>query len=76
MKPLANLGSRFTGEPKEKRDQLKNPLWIEDKAIRKGKVEYLSPNEVQFWQDLLAKYLFPIDEDKAEKVSTEGSTTE
>ncbi|KAF0297190.1 Chitin synthase chs-2 [Amphibalanus amphitrite] len=59
--------SETSGEPKEKRDQLKNPLWIEDKALRKGKVEFLSPNEVQFWHDLLAKYLFPIDEDKAEK---------
>ena len=59
-----------TGEPKEKRDHLKNPLWIEDKALRKGKVDFLPANEVQFWNDLLAKYLFPIDEDKAEKVST------
>ncbi|XP_037075045.1 chitin synthase chs-2-like isoform X2 [Pollicipes pollicipes] len=59
--------SETSGEPKEKRDQLKNPLWIEDKALRKGKVEYLQPNEVQFWHDLLEKYLFPIDEDKAEK---------
>ena len=55
-------------EPKERRDQLKNPLWIEDKALRKGKVEYLPPNEIQFWKDLIGQYLWPLDEDKEEKV--------
>ena len=55
-------------EPRERRDQLKNPLWIEDKALRKGKVEYLPPNEIQFWKDLIGQYLWPLDEDKEEKV--------
>lgn len=59
--------SETSGEPKEKRDHLKNPLWIEDKNLRKGKVEYLQTNEVQFWADLISKYLAPLDEDKAEK---------
>ncbi|XP_037071620.1 chitin synthase chs-2-like [Pollicipes pollicipes] len=56
-----------TSEPREKRDQLKNPLWIEDKALRKGKVEYLPPNEIQFWQDLISQYLWPLDENQEEK---------
>lgn len=29
---------------------------------------FLSTGENQFWKDLIDKYLFPIDEDKAEKV--------
>ena len=56
-------------EPRERRDQLKNPLWIEDKALRKGKVEFLPANEIQFWKDLIAQYLWPLDENKEEKVS-------
>ena len=55
-------------EPRERRDQLKNPLWLEDKALRKGKVEYLPANEIQFWKDLIAQYLWPLDENKEEKV--------
>lgn len=55
--------------PRNKRDDLINPYWIEDPDLRKGEVEFLSSNEIQFWKDLLDKYLFPIDEDKDEKVS-------
>lgn len=54
--------------PRNKRDDLVNPYWIEDPDVRKGEVEFLSSNETQFWKDLLEKYLFPIDEDKNEKV--------
>lgn len=54
--------------PRNKRDDLINPYWIEDPDLRKGEVEYLSSNEIQFWKDLLDKYLYPIDENKEEKV--------
>lgn len=54
--------------PRNDRDDLVNPYWIEDPELRKGEVEYLSSTEIQFWKDLLAKYLFPIDENKEEKV--------
>nr|ACA50098.1 chitin synthase 1 [Ectropis obliqua] len=53
--------------PREKRDDLINPYWIEDPDLKKGEVDFLSPAEITFWKDLLEKYLFPIDEDKAEK---------
>ncbi|KAK9707880.1 hypothetical protein QE152_g27556 [Popillia japonica] len=53
--------------PKNKRDDLVNPYWIEDPDLRKGEVEFLGSNEIQFWKDLLDKYLYPIDEDKDEK---------
>lgn len=55
--------------PKNKRDDLVNPYWIEDPDVGKGEVEYLSSNEMQFWKDLLEKYLFPLDENKEEKVT-------
>lgn len=54
--------------PHSKRDDLVNPYWIEDPDLRKGEVEFLSSAEIQFWKDLLEKYLYPIDEDKNEKV--------
>lgn len=54
--------------PRNKRDDLVNPYWIEDPDLGKGEVEYLSSSEIQFWKDLLAKYLYPIDENKEEKV--------
>ncbi|XP_014282325.1 chitin synthase chs-2 isoform X2 [Halyomorpha halys] len=56
-----------TGEPKVVRNDDINPYWIEDKELKKGPVAFLSANEVQFWKDLLDKYLFPIDDDKVER---------
>ncbi|XP_050306086.1 chitin synthase chs-2 isoform X1 [Anthonomus grandis grandis] len=53
--------------PQNKRDELVNPYWIEDPDVGKGEVEYLSSTEMQFWKDLLAKYLYPLDENKEEK---------
>lgn len=57
--------------PRNKRDELINPYWIEDPDVGKGEVEYLSSTEMQFWKDLLSKYLYPLDENKEEKVKRE-----
>lgn len=56
-----------TSEPKQDRDDNVNPYWIEDRHLRKGEVDYISTPERQFWEDLLDKYLFPIDDNKEEK---------
>jgi len=37
--------------------------------LKKGEVDFLSSAEVQFWKDLIDKYLFPIDQDKGEQVN-------
>lgn len=50
--------------PRVVRDE-NNPYWIEDKALRNGEVHYLHPQELQFWRELIDKYLYPIDQDKA-----------
>jgi hypothetical protein len=55
--------------PREERDFLTNPFWIEDPELKKGEVDFLSSAEIQFWKDLIDKYLYPIDQDKAEQVS-------
>lgn len=54
-------------EPKQERDDLINPYWIEDKDLKRGEVEYLPGPEVQFWKDLIDKYLFPIDSNKEQQ---------
>jgi len=56
-----------TTEPKEERDELINPFWIEDRDLGRGEVDYLSGPEVQFWKDLIEKYLYPLDADKAKQ---------
>ncbi|KAG6465776.1 hypothetical protein O3G_MSEX015383, partial [Manduca sexta] len=63
-------------EPRERRDDLINPYWIEDPDLKKGEVDFLSPPEIQFWKDLLDKYLYPIDEDKDEKARIAGDLLE
>lgn len=54
----------------ERRDDLINPYWIEDQELKKGEVDFLSPAEIQFWKDLIDKYLYPIDANKEEQVRT------
>jgi chitin synthase len=55
---------------RDKRDDLINPYWIEDKDLRRGEVDYLSGTELTFWKDLIEKYLKPIDADKQKEVSS------
>lgn len=52
----------------EERDDLSNPYWIDDPELGKGEVDFLSDAELQFWTDLLARYLYPIDDNKEEQV--------
>ncbi|XP_045459045.1 chitin synthase chs-2 isoform X1 [Melitaea cinxia] len=53
--------------PREKRDDLINPYWIEDPDLKKGEVDFLSQSELSFWKDLIDKYLYPIDANKEEQ---------
>ncbi|XP_030374775.1 chitin synthase chs-2 isoform X2 [Scaptodrosophila lebanonensis] len=59
--------SDTSAEPKQERDFLTNPYWIEDPDVRKGEVDFLSSSEIQFWKDLIDKYLYPIDNDPVEQ---------
>lgn len=61
-------------QTRNRRDFLTNPYWIEDRDLRKGEVDYLSNAEIQFWKDLIDKYLYPIDQDKDEQVFTDFKT--
>ncbi|XP_023936675.1 chitin synthase chs-2 isoform X2 [Bicyclus anynana] len=50
--------------PREKRDDLINPYWIEDTDLKKGEVDFMNQSELSFWKDLIDKYLYPIDANK------------
>ncbi|XP_059171416.1 chitin synthase chs-2-like [Physella acuta] len=49
----------------EERDELINPRWLEDPGLKHGEVQYLPVREIEFWQRCIAKYLHPINPDKA-----------
>ncbi|ESO85384.1 hypothetical protein LOTGIDRAFT_154879 [Lottia gigantea] len=64
-------------EPLSKQNKRKNrdpnlPFWIEDHRLGKGEVRALDSDELQFWKDLIKKYLYPIDKDpeKEQQVKT------
>lgn len=46
-----------------------NPYWIEDKALKRGEVDYMPGAEVQFFKDLIEKYLHPLIKNPQEQVS-------
>ncbi|XP_050669980.1 chitin synthase chs-2-like isoform X2 [Leptidea sinapis] len=53
--------------PREERDDLINPYWIEDPNLQKGEVDFLTTAETEFWKDLIDTYLRPLDDNKEEK---------
>ena len=60
-----NTENLFAGtEPKEVRDEQVAPYWIDHHPeMKKGIVDFLPSKEVQFWNDLIDKYLYPLDKD-------------
>ncbi|XP_011253680.2 chitin synthase chs-2 [Camponotus floridanus] len=50
-----------------------SPYWLQDERMRKGEVDFLSNFEEEFWKDLIAKYLRPIesDEESENKIAQE-----
>ncbi|XP_071550893.1 chitin synthase chs-2 isoform X4 [Panulirus ornatus] len=57
--------------PKEERDDLVNPYWMEDKALKRGEVDYMPGAEVQFFKDLIEKYLYPLIKNGTEQKQVE-----
>ncbi|XP_026727307.1 chitin synthase chs-2-like [Trichoplusia ni] len=52
--------------PREIREDLVNPYWIEDRDLQKGEVDFLTTAETEFWKDLIDVYLTPIEENEEE----------
>ncbi|CAG0901858.1 unnamed protein product, partial [Darwinula stevensoni] len=62
--------------PKVDRDDLINPFWVEDPALKRGEMEYLPGSELAFWKDLIEKYLFPMELSKERKAEIAGELSE
>lgn len=62
-------------EEEQKSEQFSsdNPPWVNDDGLTNGKVVSIKREEKAFWNAFLAKYLKPLDEDKAhqDKVKAE-----
>jgi hypothetical protein len=37
-----------------------SPYWIDQPEMKRGNVEFLASNELQFWKDLIDTYLHPL----------------
>ena len=46
---------------------MENPFWIEDKDLGVGPKGQLTTKEVEFFEELIEKYLKPLDEDKVRR---------
>jgi hypothetical protein len=49
------------------RDEQVSPYWLDQPEMMNGAVDFLPSNEVQFWNDLIDRYLYVLIKD--EKVS-------
>lgn len=58
------------------RDDLINPLWIEERELGRGEVDHLSGVEITFWKDLIEKYLYPIDADSQREAQIKSGLTD
>ena len=50
----------YPSEQKTKRDDDTNPYWIDDEDLKNGPVDYLSGTEINFWREMIHKYLQPL----------------
>lgn len=51
----------------ETRDDMVNPFWMEDPDLRNGEIDNIPKEEVKFWNDLIIKYLLPIEGNKEQQ---------
>ncbi|XP_022255271.1 uncharacterized protein LOC106470918 [Limulus polyphemus] len=60
-------------EPTPKRDEEKNPYWIEDKDLAQSELCYLDPLETNFFKELIEKYLKPLlkNKDQESRIASE-----
>ena len=49
------------------RDDMVNPAWMDDKALGDGRTGQLNEAEKLFFQDLISRYLFPLDKNKEQE---------
>ena len=52
------------GFRKSSHDDTKNLYWLTDPCLLRRKIDNLHEEEIVFWNELIEKYLFPLDADK------------
>jgi len=67
--------SEELGSQKVDRDSLTNPSWCQGEALRGFKMSHLDGQEVSFWKRLIAIYLEPRTEEKAEQQRLQNELT-
>jgi chitin synthase len=76
MEPQGSSDGSEDDEPQAQRDDLINPYWIEDRDLKNGPIDFLPGVEIQFWKDLIEKYLEPLLKDaQKEKMQAKGLKT-
>jgi len=58
------------------RDDNIAPYWMMDKELKRGGVDFLGAHEIQFFNELIEKYLRPIDKDEAKEKRAENDLLE
>lgn len=48
-----------------------SPYWLKDPELGAGKVRYLGTEEARFWREVIARYLFPLENDPARQQKLE-----
>ncbi|CAO4368072.1 unnamed protein product [Caenorhabditis nigoni] len=56
----------------QKWKQAQSEVWLADKALKRAEREYLEPEEESFWNDVIERYLAPIDMEKNNKERLEA----
>jgi len=63
-------------ESKCERDDEVSPYWIDQPEMKRGNVEFLASNELQFWKDLIDTYLHPLIKNAKEQQENERKLKE
>nr|AFK08615.1 chitin synthase 2 [Locusta migratoria] len=75
IKKNSDDNESVTSETKEERYDDVNPVWIEDRKLKKGEIDFLSKTEKIFWIDLIERYLKPLFEDHEENKAEKARIT-
>ncbi|KAL4227222.1 hypothetical protein ACF0H5_012667 [Mactra antiquata] len=55
-----------------RREEIDNPGWLNSAVCGNGPIKRLSDKETAFWNQIIARYLHPLVEDKAHQVKVQG----
>uniref|UniRef100_K1Q406 chitin synthase n=1 Tax=Magallana gigas TaxID=29159 RepID=K1Q406_MAGGI len=66
----------YVEEKGRKRDEMKDPYWIHDSSLQEGARDYLSEDEIKFWNEFIPQYLKPLESNKEQEKQTQKGLIE